>query len=104
MESPVKIWRNQKKTAALLAKTGVLVSWTVIRVPPSGIESQAPYPVGIVKFTSGGMMTCQIVDWDNEHLRINQPMEFVLRRVREPSTEGIIPYGIKARPIDRKAI
>jgi len=55
MLSPVKIWRNQKKTASLIGKTGKIVSWTVIRVPPADFTDQAPYPVVLVELTEGGL-------------------------------------------------
>jgi uncharacterized OB-fold protein len=49
MISPVKIWRNQKYVKGMIGKTGIIMSWTLIRVPPADFGYQAPYPVVIVR-------------------------------------------------------
>jgi len=99
MNSPVKIWRNQKNIAHMLGKTGKIISWTVIRVPSTEFSSLAPYPVVIVDMTGGGKITAQLVDWNEEDLGFGRKVKVVIRRVSEPSTEGIIPYGIKVKPL-----
>lgn len=99
MNSPVKIWRNQKYIAAMLGREGSIVSWTIIRVPPGGFSSLAPYPVVVVDMTGGGRITAQLVDWMESDLTVGKKVRVVVRRISEPSTEGIIPYGIKVKPI-----
>lgn len=99
MNSPVKIWRNQKRMQSLLGKTGVIVTWTVIYVPPEGFSSFAPYPLAVVLLETGEKITSQLVDFNQEDLHVNQKVKTVLRRVMEPSTDGVIPYGIKVTPI-----
>lgn len=99
MFSPVQIWRNQKRIVRLIGKTGRLLSWTVIRVPPGELMSQAPYPVVIVALRDGHKICAQLVDWNESHLRLGQKVVTVVRRVTEPSREGVIPYGIKTRPL-----
>jgi uncharacterized OB-fold protein len=99
MLSPVKIWRNQKSIAGLVGKTGTLVAWTVIRVPPAHYSAQAPYPVVLVRLGDGHLVTCQFVDWNEQHLIVDQPVRLVVRKVVEPTEDGIIPYGIKAKPL-----
>lgn len=99
MLSPVKIWRNQKKTASLIGKTGKIVSWTVIRVPPADFTDQAPYPVVLVELTKGIRITAQLVDYDPKNLKYGQKVATVIRRVIKPNSEGIILYGIKVTPI-----
>lgn len=98
IQSPVKIWRTQKKIIKNLGKRGVIKSFTIIHVPPLGFEAQAPYPVVLVSLT-GKTMVGQLVDYEQHHLKIDQKIEAVLRRIKEPSSEGVIPYGIKFRPI-----
>ena len=100
MLSPVKIWRNQKKTASLIGKTGKIVSWTVIRVPPADFTDQAPYPVVLVELTEGKRIIAQLVDYDSENLKQGQKVKTVIRRVIKPNSEGIIPYGIKVKPTE----
>ncbi len=97
MLSPVKIWRNQKHIAHLLGKTGEIISWTIIRVPPSGFSSFAPYPVVLIALNDGSHLTAQLVDWDGRDIVIGSPVVTVIRRIAEPAGEGIIPYGIKVK-------
>ena len=97
--SPVKIWRNQKHIANLLGREGIIVSWTVIRVPPGGFSSLAPYPVAVVDLVGDGRITAQLVDWRESDLAVGQKVRVVVRRISEPTTEGIIPYGIKVKPV-----
>ncbi|KKS97881.1 MAG: hypothetical protein UV73_C0004G0023 [Candidatus Gottesmanbacteria bacterium GW2011_GWA2_43_14] len=99
MISPVKIWRNQKKIREILNQNGNIVSFTQVFVPPQGFESQAPYVVAIVKLESGRRYTAQLVDYDKKNLRVGQKVVTVLRRTRSAGDEGIIPYGIKFKPL-----
>lgn len=99
MLSPVKIWRNQKKVRQLLNLEGQIVSFTKVHVPPAGFESQTPYVVAIVKLNKGISYTAQLVDLKEEHLFIGQKVKTVLRRTKEAGEEGVIPYGIKFKPI-----
>ena len=98
MLSPVKIWRNQKYIKNLLGKTGEIVTFTCVRMPPQGFENQAPFPVVIVKIGSQNYIG-QLVDCDFKEVQIGQKVIAILRRVRDPHPEGIIPYGIKFRLI-----
>lgn len=99
MVSPVKVWRHQKNIAKYLGKKGKIVSFTLIRVAPAEFKEQAPYPSIIVKMDSGQKMVGQLVDWQKKHLRTGQKVKIVYRKIREPDSEGIIPYGIKFKPI-----
>ncbi len=99
MNSPVKIWRNQKHIANLLGREGTIVSWTVVRVPPAGFSNLAPYPVVVVDLAGGGRITAQLVDWNEADLTEGRRVKVVIRRICEPTTEGIIPYGIKVKPV-----
>lgn len=99
MISPVKLWRNQKSTADLVGKTGTIVAFTLIRVPPADFTDQAPYPVVLVELDEGMRITAQLVDWQEMHLKAGQKVVTVVRRITKPSTEGVIPYGIKVKPL-----
>ncbi|MBI3380203.1 OB-fold domain-containing protein [Candidatus Gottesmanbacteria bacterium] len=99
MISPVKIWRSQKKIQNSLGVSGKIISYTRVFVPPAGFESQAPYIVVIAKLEKGDKYTAQLVDWDEKHLQIGQKIMTVLRRTRDPGEEGVIPYGIKFKPL-----
>lgn len=105
--TPVKLWRRQKETSALIGKVGKIVLWTLIRVPAKSFKEQAPYPVVIVEFkkvrsVSSGpseRMILQLVDWEQKNLKVGQKVITVLRRHHTDDKEGIIPYNIKCKPI-----
>ncbi len=98
-QSPVKIWRNQKYIAGMLGREGTIVSWTVVRVPPGGFSSLAPYPVVVVDIGGDGRIIAQLVDWTENDLAAGRKVRVVVRRISEPTTEGVIPYGIKVKPV-----
>lgn len=99
MQSPVKIWRNQKKITTLLGKTGKIVSWTIIRTPPAQFMDQAPYGVVLIELEGGMQLTAQLVDWQPKHFKKGQRVITVVRRVTNPNPDGVIPYGIKVKPL-----
>jgi uncharacterized OB-fold protein len=98
MISPVKIWRNQKYVKGMIGKTGIIMSWTLIRVPPADFGYQAPYPVVIVRLDNGQSITAQMVDWENQQIHFGQKVITVVRRTIQSQTEAVIPYGIKVKP------
>ncbi|OGG01620.1 hypothetical protein A2Z33_07580 [Candidatus Gottesmanbacteria bacterium RBG_16_52_11] len=104
MVSPVKVWRNQRKLRDYLGHTGVIVSYSIIRVPPFGFAGQAPYPVVIIRIDgSSSRIFCQMVDCLPDDLRTGRSVRLVLRRVTEPDPDGVIPYGLKAVPVSAPA-
>lgn len=98
MASPVKIWRDQKKIATLIGKTGKIISWTQVFTPPAGFEQQAPYPVALIKLDGGGTIIAQIVDYEKNDLKFGRRVVTLVRRTIQPQGEDVISYGIKARP------
>jgi uncharacterized OB-fold protein len=99
MLSPVKIWRNQKHIASRLGRVGKIISWSLIRVPPDGFSDQAPYPIAVVELSDGSRILSQIVDWEESLLTRGQKVKTVVRRTIETTQDGVIPYGIKVKPI-----
>lgn len=99
MTSPVKIWRNQKKITRMLGRYGRIISWTLIRVPPGEFSYQAPYPVAIVRLTGGRKIITQVVDCHDSDLVFDRKVITVVRRTFKPDTTGLIPYGIKVKPV-----
>ncbi|OIO12913.1 hypothetical protein COV53_06195 [Candidatus Gottesmanbacteria bacterium CG11_big_fil_rev_8_21_14_0_20_37_11] len=97
--SPVKIWRNQKKVRAFLGKTGRIITWTKVHVPPCSFTSQAPYVIIVVEIDKNLRFTAQLVDWEETNLKTGQTVKAILRKTRDPGLEGVIPYGIKFKPI-----
>lgn len=86
-------------TQTTLAQTGVIETFTIIRVAPSGFTDQAPYAVGIVKLDDGVKTTAQIVDCDLEKLAIGDRVKLEFRRLQEDGESGILCYGYKFVPV-----
>lgn len=82
----------------MLGKTGKIISWTMVRVPPADFSDQAPYPVVLVELNGGERLTAQLVDWNAEDLNAGQNIITIVRRTIKPNNEGVIPYGIKVKP------
>lgn len=99
MNSPVQIWRSHKKLHKYLGKQGKLLVWTKIFVAPLGFEHQVPYMVGIVRFADGERKPVQIVDCEEEDLKVNQKVITVVRKIGKAKAEDVIEYGIKVKPL-----
>ena len=99
MISPVKIWRRQKETRKILGKQGKIVASTKIFVAGTAFKKNTPYPVVLVEFGDRQKSFGQLVDYEENQLKIGQPVVAVLRKVRDTSDESIIAYGIKFRPL-----
>jgi uncharacterized OB-fold protein len=91
--------RGRKFEKTTLSGEGVLETFTIIRVAPSGFVDQAPYAVGIVSLPDGVKMTAQIVDGDPEELAIGDRLRLEFRRVRQDGESGILCYGYKFVPV-----
>jgi uncharacterized OB-fold protein len=74
---------------------GTLLSYTVIRVPPSEFSDQAPYAVGIVELDGGPTITTQIADCDFDRLEIGSRVRMEFRKIHEEGEAGVICYGYK---------
>ncbi len=82
----------------ILADSGKVVSFTIIRVPPQPFSDQAPYAVGIVDLDDGVRLTGQIVDCAFEELKIGMRVKIEFRKVYEEGEAGVIYYGYKFVP------
>ncbi|MCH8806471.1 MAG: Zn-ribbon domain-containing OB-fold protein [Planctomycetes bacterium] len=84
---------------AKLPNTGKVVTYTVIRVPPTEQADLAPYAVGLVELDNGVRLECQVVDCDFEQLEVGTPVKLEFRRIQEDTEAGMIHYGHKAVPV-----
>ena len=81
-----------------LSGRGRLITFTVIRRPPSDLEEFRPYIVGLIELEEGVRVLGQIVDCGPEELRPGMEVEATLRRIRTHGSSGVIEYGYKFRP------
>ena len=100
MISPVKVWRNQKFVARMIGKTGSIVGWTIIRVPPANFGYQAPYAVAIVMLDIGESLCAQVVDCSLDAISVGKKVITVVRKTVQSNTDDVIPYGIKVKLIE----
>jgi uncharacterized OB-fold protein len=90
--------RGREFEKTTLAQTGIVETFTVIHVAPTGFADEAPYAVGVVKLDDGVKITAQIVDCNLDELAIGDPVRLEFRRVQEDGSSGVICYGYKFVP------
>ena len=78
---------------------GKVLSWTIVRNPPSGLEYYKPYPLALVQLEEGPVVLAQLTDVDPEDIDFDMEVEMVTRKVREFDEDGIILYAYKFRPV-----
>jgi scaffold protein (connect acetoacetyl-CoA thiolase and HMG-CoA synthase) len=93
--------KGRKFTKTILAQTGEVETFTVIRVAPTGFGDEAPYAVGVIKLDDGVKVTAQIVDCNIETLAIGDRVRLEFRRVQQDGESGILCYGYKFVPVQR---
>ena len=90
--------RGREFETVKLADEGKVMTFTVIRVAPSGFGDDVPYAVAIVELTDGVRITCQVVDCDPEELEIGSKVKIEFRKVNQDGEAGVIYYGYKGVP------
>jgi len=86
-----------------LSRHGVVVTSTVIHVPPDDLVSEAPYAVAIVETPEGARLMAQIVDCDNDYVLPGMHVDLEFRRLRREGEGGILCYGHKGVPAHAEA-
>jgi uncharacterized OB-fold protein len=90
---------HRKFEQVKLSDEGILKTYTVIRVAPSGFEDEVPYAVGIFELKDGVSTMMQIADCEPDELKIGMPIKVEFRRVQAEGDAGILMYGYKAVPV-----
>ena len=89
---------NRRFKPVKLSYTGEILTYTVIRVPPTGFEAQSPYALGIIELDDGARITAQIVDVPIEKVKIGIRVRVEFRRINDDGAGGIHLYGYKVVP------
>ncbi len=85
--------------AVTLPRTGKVVTYTVVRVPPAGFTEQSPLPIALVELDEGVRIMVQIGDVaDVSALEVGMPVRLEFRRIKSDGEAGVIFYGHKAVP------
>ena len=77
----------------------LLFNSSIVADPPNSFKAQAPYPVVLVRLQNKKTVIAQMVDYESLHIKKGQKVKAVLRKVTVSEGEGIIPYGLKVKPI-----
>lgn len=81
----------------VLPRTGKVVTFTVVRVPPAGFTEQTPLPIALVELMDGVRVMVQVGDLaDADELEIGMPVRLEFRRISWDGDAGLIFYGHKA--------
>jgi uncharacterized OB-fold protein len=75
----------------LLAGTGTVVSFTVIRVAPRGRGGEVPYAIAVVKLQEGVSLLGRVVDIPFEALRAGLPVRFRPLQIEGQTLVGFGP-------------
>ena len=97
----VSLSRTRASRYQFLGKIGKVVSYTSIAVGPDGLGRRAPYLVAIVDFGKE-RATLPLVNTSADEVQTGMRVVGVLRRMFEPTEDGIITYGTKCTPIKTK--
>lgn len=89
---------NRKFKPVKLEYGGEILSYTVIRVAPSGFEKQSPYALAIIELDGGGRITTQVTDVPVDHVKIGMRVRVEFRKIADDGPEGIHLYGYKVVP------
>jgi uncharacterized OB-fold protein len=83
-----------------LSRSGVLFSYTIVRVPPNGWPGPVPYVLGEVELPEGPHVLAEVVGISEPDLRIGIDVELALQEVRggEPEQARVV---YKWAPLDR---
>jgi uncharacterized OB-fold protein len=92
--SPVVVWRKNDWRKEFLGKKGKLISWSVVRSAPVGMEKAGEYVVGIVKVGKKKVVR-QIVDVEWSELKEGMSLVGKLRQIVCVDKEESILYGVK---------
>jgi len=84
--------------AVHIADEGVIETFTVIRVAPTGFGDEVPFAVAVIKLADGVKITAQVVDCDVNKLEIGARVRAEFRRLNADRDDGVIFYGYKFVP------
>ena len=90
--------KSKKFKMIELNRNGELLTYTIIRVPPSQFKDESPYAMGIVELEGGGRINTQIVDCDFDQIKVGMKLRIEFRKIQAEGEAGVIGYGYKCVP------
>jgi uncharacterized protein len=90
--------KSKEFEKVILPETGKIITFTIIRVPPSNYNDQAPYALAIVELADGTRITTQVVDCNVDDVKLGLNVKIEFRKIRMDGHSGAIYYGYKCVP------
>ncbi len=78
-----------------MPEEGTVYSYTKLHSGPSGFDHETPYFLAIIQLANGVKLLSQVVDADDNEMKIGAPLKMVFRKISEDSDEGAIAYAYK---------
>jgi len=94
--NPAAYWRRNKEWKKLLGKKGKVIFSTRVRAAAEGQEKWLPYSFVLVDIEG---KKYEMMGAGKEELTEGDKIVGVLRRLSEPTRDGLIEYGIKAKKV-----
>ncbi|OGQ79706.1 MAG: transcriptional regulator [Deltaproteobacteria bacterium RIFOXYA12_FULL_58_15] len=91
--------KGQEFETKAMKRSGKILTYTTIRVPPAPFKDQAPYLVAVVEMDDGPRLTMMVTDYRDKELKIGQRVKLEFRRLSDDGDAGTINYGYKAVPV-----
>jgi uncharacterized protein len=90
---------SQEVEPVRLARSGTVITSTVIHIPPDEFIPEAPYAMAIVETPEGARLMAQVVDCDPDSVRPGMELTLEFRKIRREGHGGILCYGHKGVPV-----
>lgn len=90
--------RGTEREPTTLSWKGRVVTSTVVQVPPTEFQMEAPFAVAIVETPEGARLMTQVVDCAPSEVLPGMEVRLVFRRIRAEGHGGILCYGFKGVP------
>ncbi|MGC8632565.1 MAG: Zn-ribbon domain-containing OB-fold protein [Thermoprotei archaeon] len=86
-----------------LPRKGKVVTFSTLYSAPEGFELYTPYAVAEVELENGVKVLGQITDLlPGQKVEEGMEVEAVFRKISEDGEEGLIRYGVKFRPTQKR--
>lgn len=93
---PAQYWRETKHIKGYLGKIGEVISTTVIRTTSSEFSYLVPYSYVVVDFAG---VKKELMGVSGDLLEIGDQVKCVMRKMSQPTNQGLIEYGLKVQKI-----
>jgi uncharacterized OB-fold protein len=90
--------RGKSWEPTTLSWKGKVVTSTVVQIPPTEFQYEAPFAMAIVETPEGARLMTQVVDCDPATVLPGTEVVLVFRKIRKEGHGGILCYGFKGVP------